>query len=103
MELKMNRTEIALLLSATLLLLIGITIDIIGFSLFSVEVFHEYLLTVIQIQATISTLGLSFIAIIGNTIDREEYGVSVSDFIMNRRTKLFSHVDSGMNSPRSSR
>lgn len=90
MESRINRTEIALLLSATILLLIGIAIDITGFSLFPVEVFHEYLLTAIQIQATISTLGLSFIAIIGNTTAREEYGVSVSDFIMNRRTRLFS-------------
>lgn len=67
---------------------LGVVFDYTQFDLFQLEDYDGYAFVVLQIQATLATLGLSIITILSNAFKQEEYGVSVSDFIMNRSNKL---------------
>ena len=72
------------------IIVLGLVFDYTRFALFELENYDGFVLAVLQIQATLSTLSLSLLTIISSAFKRVEYGISVSDFIMNRSNKILS-------------
>lgn len=56
---------------------------------FSVENFNSYILTILGIQATVSTLTIALVALISNNISETYMGVSVSHYYLNIRPYIF--------------
>lgn len=56
---------------------------------FSVEEFHSLILSIIGIQATISTLSIALVALISNNISETYMGIAISHYYLNIRPWIF--------------
>lgn len=89
---KLNRVEFVFIIVSVLLLIIGIFFDIVIHKCSIEDIigkYDSYILTILGIQATVSTLTIALIALIGSTVSEIYMGVSVSDYYMNIRPAIF--------------
>lgn len=83
---KSKTLEIISLIAIIILVGIGIIFDCFakgGYILFSVENYSSYILTIIQVQATVGTLIFAIIALISGNMSESYKGVSISDYYLN--------------------
>ncbi len=52
---------------------------------------NEFFFSVFQIQATIATLGVAIIALLSGLITTKYYGITVTDFILNKKPIILKH------------
>lgn len=86
--------EIGFVIVAFIITIIGILFDVlVQKSVFSfpVENFNGYILSILGIQSTISTLSIALIALISGNVSEIYMGVSVSNYYLNIRPKIFKY------------
>ena len=85
---EISRVETAAIVVAILLLLIGGVCDVavkMGYILIHVKGFEDVSLAVLQMQASITVLTLSIIALLSGNISDSYMGVSVSSYFLEKR------------------
>lgn len=85
-------TEIVFIIVTVICIAMGILFDYEiqnNIIRFQVEEFKSYILTILGIQATVSTLTIALVALISNNISESYMGVSVSHYYLNIRPYIF--------------
>ncbi len=84
--------EITLLILSMIIIFIGVLFDTLvnnNIILIHINGFNSYVLTILGIQATISTLSIALVALISNNISEDYMGIAISDYYLNIRPALF--------------
>lgn len=92
----MKKEEFILLVLVFIMFTLGIVLDILAFNGFTsirVEDLRGYVQVVIQVQATIMTLGIAICALLGNVLGKKIYGISIADYIMNHQYGLLNQIN----------
>ena len=89
---KEDRKEVKFIITAFVLLFSGFCFDCLvrnDIIKISMDEYRDYMLAILGIQATVSTLTIALVALISNNICETYMGIAVSDYYLNIRPYIF--------------